>query len=45
MSSSAHAVDFLGDMLDVGLSERPLAQQIGLLAAPVGCVYKRGNVR
>ena len=30
----AHAVDFLGDMLDVGLSQLSRSQQVGLLAAP-----------
>ena len=30
----AHAVDFLGDMLDVGLSQFPSSQELGLLAAP-----------
>ena len=29
-----HAVDFLGDMLDVGLSQFPRSQELGLLAAP-----------
>src|SRR5208337_1832397 len=31
---SPHAVDFLGDMLDVGLGESAGSQQFGLLAAP-----------
>ena len=30
----AHAVDFLGDMLDVGLSQFSRPQQFGLLSAP-----------
>ena len=30
----AHAVDFLGDMLDVGLSQFSRSQEFGLLAAP-----------
>jgi hypothetical protein len=40
----AHAVDFLGDLLDVGLSQPSRAQEFRLLAAPGEeiAVVKRG---